>query len=116
MKRDMELTHLILQAIEEYNDPYGMENIPKIPNHQPISVSYHIKILADAGWIKAEPVVEFGTEFDEYRRINLTNIGHDVLDKMNEDNKWDKFKGFLATTGKTFSLDLLLEYAKGLIQ
>ena len=57
MKRDMDLIREILLAIETIGPPQGLARLD-LPGHDPETVSYHVRLLDQAGLITA---VDFST-------------------------------------------------------
>jgi repressor of nif and glnA expression len=77
-------------------------------------VAYHLKLLAEKGFLVFKDVGGGFGEEDEYIGVNLTNLGHDALEKViGDDSKWNRFKEAAFRTGKKITIDLLLEWLKG---
>ena len=112
MKRDMELIRKILNKIKECSTPYGLDNIPQIDGYSNQQISYHIKILCDAGLVDATQSEEFGAEYDDFFSINLTWPGQDFIDAAGDDTIWDKAKETIIKPGASFTFDLVLEFLK----
>ncbi len=115
MKRDMDLIRSILQKIESWDEPLHLEDLFPMAGYSEAQIAYHVKILFKDRAIDAEPFDEFGVPYRRFFNIELTPRGHDALDAIKDDTAWNKFKAFLAKTGKAFTFDLLLDWAKGLI-
>lgn len=112
MKRDMDLIRSIMREIEACEDPYGLEHMPEIEGCHTAKVSYHVKLLLEAGFIDAQPIEEFGTEYDEFMHLNLTWTGQDFLSAASDDNIWTKAKKYVLKPGVSFTSDLLLAWLK----
>ena len=59
MKRDMDVIRSVLQKVESCEDPCGLEHMPEIDGYSQAQVSYHTKLLHDAGLVEAEKVDQF---------------------------------------------------------
>ena len=116
MKRDMDLTRAILQKIESWDEPRHLENLFPIDGYSENQIAYHVNLLFKDRVIDALSTEVFGVPYRQFSNIELTPRGHDAIDTMKDDTKWNKFKAFLAKTGKAFTIDLLLSWAKGLIE
>jgi len=114
MKRDMDLIRAILQKIESWDEPRNLEDLFEIDGHKENQIAYHVKILFNDRAIDANHSDEFGVPYRRFFNIELTPRGYDALDAINDDTKWNKFKSFLIKTGKAFSIDVILTWAKGL--
>jgi len=112
MERDMELIRIILQEVKKYNNPHGLSEIPEIDGYSNSQVSYHIKILCDAGLLNAEPIPEMGTKYDDFTSINLTWLGQDFIDAANDDTIWAKAKDTFIKPGVSFTFGILLDWLK----
>lgn len=115
MKRDMDLIRLILQKIESLNEPIQLEDLFNIIGYSEDQIAYHVKTIFKDRIIDAEPFDEFGVPYRRFFNIELTPRGHDALDAIKDDTAWNKFKVFLVKTGKAFTFDLLLAWAKGMV-
>lgn len=112
MKRDMDLIRSILQVVEACEDPYGLGHMPEIEGCSPQKVSYHVKLLTEAGFIEAHQIEEMGTEYDEFIQLNLTWAGQDFLAAASDDGIWTKAKKYVLKPGVSFTSDLLLAWLK----
>ena len=112
MKRDMDLIRTILQKVESCEDPHGLEHVPEIDGYSQAQVSYHIKLLHDAGFVEAQIADEFGTACTDFLSINLTWTGQDFLDAARDDTLWKKAKENVIKPGASFTFDLLLVWLK----
>jgi hypothetical protein len=82
MKRDMTLAREVLLATEAHPPGRGPANI-QVPGFSPEQVSYHVKIMAEAGLIEALDASASGN-FD-WRPTSLTWQGHEFLDAVRND-------------------------------
>ena len=113
MKRDMDLIRSILQEVKSCDDPNGLERMPEIEGHTEAQVSYHLKLLHDAGLIEAlVSDAAFGASYSDFMHINLTWAGQDFLDASKDDSLWAKAKETIIKPGTSFTFDILLEWLK----
>ena len=96
MKRDMELIRKILLHVEAIPTPYNF-NLVDVPGHEQEEISYHVKLLGDAGYMEVHDLLAFGPNGYRYAPKALTNAGHDLLDSMRDRSIWEKAKDELKT-------------------
>ncbi len=112
MKRDLELVKKILLAIEAQEKPN-----PKfsIAGYDEEVVSYHIKLLRDAGLIEA--LVNEMMDW-KIRAIpkRLTWEGHEWLDLARNDKVWTKAKKLVASKGLEIPFNILGLLLKELVK
>lgn len=88
MKRNLELVREILLAVEnENNEPDEWINL-KIPSRSPALVSYHVKLLSDAGLLEATDLSDMS--YSHWAPRALTWAGHEFLDAARNDTVWNK--------------------------
>lgn len=112
MKRDMDLIRAILQKIELCETPFGLDSMPEIDGYSNAQISYHIKLLSQAGLIEAHELGEFRSDYDEYVNLNLTWSGQDFLGVANDNSLWSKAKEHVIKPGASWTFDLVLEWLK----
>jgi DNA-binding transcriptional ArsR family regulator len=88
MKRDMDLARKILFAVEACNDPLGPQSELKIEGYSDQMISYHVKVLAEAGLLEAEDVSEMGSDGFRWWAESLTWQGHEFLEAARDDTRW----------------------------
>jgi DNA-binding transcriptional ArsR family regulator len=93
LKRDMDLVRKILLAIEDCPKPYGPQDMLAVEGYADDVISHHIKILSQAGLIEAYNASGIGL-FQWYAGA-LTWDGHEFLEAVEEDTKWNKIKRFV---------------------
>jgi hypothetical protein len=98
MKRDMDLARKILLEIEKCEDPWGPSQI-EIEGHADQIISYHIKILSQAGLIEAQDFSEMGPDGFSWRAGSLTWEGHEFIEAARDENRWAKTKKFVLEKG-----------------
>ncbi len=88
MKRDLELVREILLAVEKSDQaPDEWVNI-NLPSRNPSLVSYHVKMLHDAGLLDATDLSDFSES--SWVPRSLTWAGHEFLDAARNDTVWNK--------------------------
>ncbi|WP_437186737.1 DUF2513 domain-containing protein [Planctomicrobium sp. SH668] len=84
----MELVRDILLAVEASgDDPRGWVNL-SIPQHDPVEVSYHVKLLHEAGLLEGNNLSS-SSGFCWAAR-SLTWSGHEFLDAARNGTIWNK--------------------------
>ncbi len=106
MKRDMDLARKILFEIEKCEDPWGPREI-KIEGHTHQVVSYHIKLLCQAGLIEAEDVSVMGPNGFSWWAGSLTWNGHEFIEAARDESRWAKTKKFVLEKGGGLAFETL---------
>ena len=104
MKRDWELIRLILLEIEKL--PANGYLFPQHIKGFPVEVvSYHFKILKEAGLIEAEcnPLCI---------AKSLTWEGHEFLDRIRQNTVWNKIGEMAVNSGISLSFEAIKELSK----
>ncbi|SDW79768.1 DUF2513 domain-containing protein [Paenibacillus sp. CF384] len=113
LKRDMDLLRKILLEVEEH--AVGGNNwVPlRFEGFSEIEVTYHVKLLREAGFIQASSVP------DETRFIRPTRMlwnGHEFLDSIRNDSVWADMKNKIGKDLSTLPITVIgavaLEAAK----
>ena len=109
MKRDMDLARSILFAIEaSEDDPRGwVEDLGSFEGHSATAVSYHIKLLYEAGLIEADDLSTGGEGNFRWLAKQLTWDGHEFLEAARKDSLWDQAKRLTLDKTGGLSLELL---------
>ena len=89
MKRDMELTRQILFQVEESPHARGWVEL-NLPGHTEEEVSEHVRLLTEAGLLKATDVSTRGNF--EWKPSRLTWEGHEFLNAIKNDTVWNNVK------------------------
>ena len=111
MKRDMELIRKILVAVEDHPEPDG--SVPlRFDGYSDQEVSYHVKLLSDQGLIEATDCRSL-QDFSLKAR-SLTWGGHDFVEAIRDDTRWNKVKKWVLDAGKILTLETAIEAAKTL--
>jgi len=106
----MDLVRKILLDLEE-KDHSGWVEL-KYDNYDKQVVSYHVKILNQAGLIEAK---YFATTYDGYEMWiakDLTWEGQEFLDAARNDTVWNNVKKKVAEQGGNIPFDVLKEMLK----
>ena len=112
MKRDMDLVRTILQKVESSEDPWGLHETLDIEGYTQNQISYHIKLLHEAGLLDAQEVSEMGRDGFRWWPGSLTWAGQDFLNAAKDDSLWKKAKETVIKPGASFTFDLLLAWLK----
>lgn len=100
----MDLVRQILMAVEKHPEP-DEAFTPGIEGYSPEEISYHVKLLHQAGLIEAHENPEVGTF--EFLPKYLTWEGHEFLDASRDDNKWNKAKQLVLKTSGGLSFEVI---------
>lgn len=105
MKRDMDLIRRILIEIEEAdNEPDEWIDLSFV-EWSDNAVSYHIKLLHDAGLIEARDLSDLSGS--DWRPTSLAWAGHEFLDAARNDTVWNKAKQKLKDQAATVPFEVL---------
>jgi len=109
MKRDWELIREILLAIEAKPDDSWL-GAEQIEGYSIEEISYHYKILHQAGLIEAD--FKGGLWWAK----ELTWQGHELLDSLREKALWNKIKEEIKEKGMSLSFEAIRVIASELIK
>lgn len=114
MKRDMDLLRSILLKVEESDSPHGCQ--VRIPGYSYEQLYAHAKLAEDAHLIEAK----FSLDLRNFHVLRLTFAGHEFLDEVRNDTRWEKAKalaikntGTVTLEGVKIALQLLIKQAFG---
>lgn len=105
MNREMELVRKVLLETEEHAKPVGWLNL-NIDGYDKETVSYHVKLLAEAGFLTAENLTTHDGGFC-WMPKSLTWKGHEFVDTIKNDTVWKKTKDFVQEKGGAISIEML---------
>jgi hypothetical protein len=115
MKRDMELVRQILFKVEaDAIHPEDWIEDFEFEGYDPQTISNHVWLLGDAGFLLTMKNNALGDEFVCHPMF-LTWKGVEFLDSIRDQDVWDKTKKGLATAGVAgidFAWGIAKEYAK----
>ncbi|MDR3405523.1 MAG: DUF2513 domain-containing protein [Chthoniobacter sp.] len=112
MKRNMDTVRAILLAVEASPAMDISERALKLPEVPGKDLLYHVALLKDAELI--DGIIDKDSNKMPWRflTIRLTWQGHEWIDVMRDDNMWNKVKEKFIKPGASWTVSLLLEYAK----
>ena len=109
MKRDMELVRKILLETEAASHSPIEWIVLNIEGYDPACISYHVKIMKEAGLIDAENLTTL-SHF-EWQPKSLTWEGHEFLDAVRNETVWAKTQEVVKSKGGSVSFEVLKELA-----
>ena len=68
-------------------------------------VSYHVDLMFEAGLINGEPVTSSTSTIYDVISFRLTWDGHEFLDNVKDNSRWNKIKKYVKEKGGSFSLN-----------
>lgn len=104
MQRDMDLARAILLALEECDKAWELQDL-QIDGATPEQVSYHVKLLHQAGLIEAHDVSTMNSF--KWFPMSLTWQGHEFLDASRDETRWNKAKKLTLEKGGGLIFDVL---------
>ena len=110
MKRNLELTKLILEHFENKEDWRDVRNL-EIEGFLQKNVSYHVIMLYEAGFINGEAITSKTGRIYDVLPFRLTWEGHEFLDTIKDKSRWEKLKKKLKDKGGNFSYELIKKLA-----
>lgn len=115
MKRDLELVKLILLEYEKLPPPPHATDEIKISNYSTEEIIYHQKLLLDDEYVLGENIVYLGGN-QVFIPERMTNKGHDFLEKIKNENAWNKTKANILEKGGGFALDIVNSVVTAIIK
>lgn len=104
MKRDFDLIRDILLKVEADEDALGTGWIKlAIEGRDARIVSYHVRLLDEAGLLEAQDLESKG--HFEWQPKRLTWAGHEFLDAARDEARWEKAKKLTAETAGNLSFE-----------
>lgn len=111
MRLDQDLIRLILLEIES-SDSTPLEMIClNIPGYSKNILTYHVHLLAEAGFIEAQNLCSKGPDGYDWQPKRLTYIGHEFLESIRQEKVWQKTKEITSSLGAA-SIEITWEIAK----
>jgi len=104
MQRNIDLIREILLEVEKKDSPMGWIDI-HIEGYSNEQISYHIKLLAEAGYLEANDLTT-GDGFD-WKPVNLKWQGHDFLDAARDNTLWKRAKKHIGNKVASVSFEVL---------
>jgi len=115
MKRNWDLIRLLLLKIEEL-EPNALLTLDSFPENQHQEISCHLEILQEGGLLEGKIHKTPGGSPHDFHLIRLTWLGHDFIECIRTDSKWEAIKKKLTHKGVEINLDNILFIAKGMTQ
>ena len=113
VKRDKELIRLLAMKIEEASEGMHSDSI-KIDGYSRDQISYHCRLMADAGYILAKSATSSHTSRFATSVIRLTNEGHDFLDAARNETLWKRAVEMVKSKGVEVTLSTFSQLLKKL--
>ena len=113
MTRDMELARKILLELEACPDARGPNEF-EIEGYDSERVSYHIKLLRDAGLLEATDTTTYSGY--EWFPTALTWHGHEFLDAVRNDTIWKKTTAVIKAQGGSMPFEIVKAVAIQLLR
>lgn len=115
MERNLELVKQILEHFENKSD-WTHETEPEISEYDQDLIQYHLQIMFEAGLVNCEPVKSDGGRIYKVIPFRLTWDGHEFLDNIKDNARWNVIKSKVKEKGGAFSFDLIKKLAIQLAQ
>jgi hypothetical protein len=112
MKRNWDTVRELLLKVEECTLPTEMVRLSDFPKERAAEISYHMRLLMDAGLVDGQMVDTIGPEAKDFLGQRLTWEGHEFLDTIRSNSVWEKTKKKFIEGGLEMSLDLVKSAAK----
>ena len=112
MRRDWDLVRQILLALEKTESGRLMPG--DVPGWDKRIVSYHFKIMNEAGLICAKCVAGDGSV--GCVGLSLTWEGHELLDSIRAHSVWNQVKGLAREKGLDLTFYVVKEAAKTILE
>jgi hypothetical protein len=109
MKRDLELIKEILLHFESKED-WKHENL-EIQGYEKKLVDYHLQLMYEGGLLNCEPITSEKGRIYNVLPFRLTWSGHEFLDNIREQTRWNKIKGIIKEKGGAFSIEIIKNLA-----
>lgn len=113
MKLDKDAIRAILLAVEADNGSPMMPKQLKISDLSDEEISYHVHLLAEAGYVDAANLRSF--QFDDWKPKRLTFAGHEYLDTVRDNEIWRLTKEGAKEVGAS-SVSMLFEIGKAIVK
>lgn len=108
MKRDIGLIRSILLQVERHAEDSAPMQL-RIETHSREEVSYHVRLLAQAGYIDAMCTKALADV--TWVPMGFTWKGHELLDDIRDEAVWTRVKELVDDKGESASLAVLHELA-----
>ena len=112
MRRDMDLVRQILLAIEAESFARSGGRVA-VEGHAAQEMAYHVRLLNEAGLIRAVDVSPFNGP-EDWIPLSLTWEGHEFLDACREPGRWEKAKAVIKEKAGAVGFEVLKALLVGL--
>lgn len=119
MKRDINLVKEILLIIEDsptIQTSIDLSDSSPINGYDTLQISYHLRLLHEAGYIKGNMILPEGTEVYYIAFLEMTWAGHEFLQILKDKEILSKITKLSKDGITNLSFDLVKDIAKKLIQ
>ena len=107
MKRNWETIRELLIKVEECTLPTENVRLNQFPKEKAAEVSYHVRLLIDAGLINGSMSQTIGPDVKDFYATGLTWQGHEFLDSIRSNQVWEKTKSTFLEKGIEMTFDLV---------
>lgn len=118
MVKNWDIIREILFRLESSSTPNVALNANDIPGHSEQEVAYNMRLLNEAGYIKAN-IIE-SSSGDGLIAValarRLTNPGHELLDAIRTESVWAKVKDTFKAKGIEMTFDLVIAVGKKVME
>lgn len=118
MTKDWTIIRAILLRLEAATTPNTVLNAKDLPPFEEQAVAYNIRLLSEAGYIKAD--IRDSMTGDGRIAIalarRLTNSGHELLDTIRSDTVWRKIQQKFRTSGVEMTFDAVIMVGKKVME
>ncbi|KTD15478.1 DUF2513 domain-containing protein [Legionella hackeliae] len=115
MKRNWDMIRNILLRVEEL-EPNALLTLDSFPNNEHPQISYHLEIMEEAGLIHGKIHKTPGGSPHGFHLIRLTWPGHDFLESVRSDARWEEIKKQLNTKELGMNIENIMAIAQALTQ
>lgn len=104
--------------LEAASTPNTVLNAKDLAQFQEQEVAYNIRLLSEAGYIKANILDSYSGDgrIEAALARSLTNSGHELLDTIRSDTVWGKIQDKFKTSGVEMTFDLVLLVGKKILE
>lgn len=104
MRRDLDLCRALLLELEADPNLIGLKNY-QVGSFTDEEISYHVKLLYEAGLIEARDVSAMNSF--KWHPLRLTWQGHEFLDAARDDTRWNMAKDIVKDKTGALSFEVI---------
>ena len=118
MTRNWTIIRAILMRLEASSTATTVLNAKDMPPFDEQEVAYNIRLLSEAGYIKANILESKSGDGRIAAALarSLTNSGHELLDTVRNDTVWGKIEDKFKTNGVEMTIDLVMAVGKKVME